>query len=418
MTNNTILDIGSDRLREIREVDHARRDAPDAAFIEQMRERFPSEAEYDRMLTRKAESRADPRQAPSTLEDLRVALDAFLDAKVKGPHRVDNMRWLSGGASKLQAAFSLEWNDPLEGLTTSQLVLRMEPQESLNATSRTREYELINALGNYLPVPRAYWVDDAAEFFPQSTLIYALASGVSKPHAVEGRPSGVGSAFDSELRAEIGPQFVAHLATLHSLEAASLDLPSFDLPRVGTTDTAVWQLNRTRRVWEEDRAEEFPLWEVAANWLERNAPELDRVSVLHGDYRTGNFLFDEDTKQITTWLDWERGHLGDRHRDLAWATLPTFGNLAEDGKTVLVVGLVPYDEFISEYERLSGLTVDPVRLRYYRILNTFQLIASTLGTGSRVIRLAKSHQDVLLAWLEGVVYSLGEELRTSILEES
>jgi aminoglycoside phosphotransferase (APT) family kinase protein len=417
MTNDTILDVGSDRLREIQEIGHAQRDAPDAAFIEQMRSRFPSEAEYDRMLTRKAEHRADPRQAPSTLEELRVALDSFLDANVEGPHRVDKMRWLSGGASKLQVAFSLEWNDPLEGQTTSQLVLRMEPQESLNATSRTREYELINALGDHLPVPRAYWVDDAAEFFPQSTLIYALAFGVSKPRAVEARPSGVGSAFDPELRAELGPQFVAHLATLHAIKAEDLDLPSFDPPRVGTTDTAIWQLNRTRRVWEEDRAEEFPLWEVAANWLERNAPELDRVSVLHGDYRTGNFLFDEDTRQITTWLDWERGHLGDRHRDLAWATLPTFGTLAEDGTTLLVAGLVPYDEFISEYERLSGLTVDPMRLRYYRILNTFQLIASTLGTGSRVIRLAKSHQDVLLAWLEGVVYSLGEDLRTSILEE-
>ncbi|MGM7678604.1 phosphotransferase family protein [Microbacterium sp. A94] len=418
MTNDTLLDTGSLRLREIRETDDTQRDSPDASFVERMRERFPTEAEYDRMLTRKAESRADARQAPSTLEELRAALDAFLDVHVEGPHRVDDMRWLSGGASKLQVAFSLEWNDPLEGQTTSQLVLRMEPQESLNATSRIREFEIINALGEHLPVPRAYWVDDAADFFPQPTLIYALAYGVSKPRAVEGRPTGVGSAFDAELRAELGPQFTAHLAKLHALDAESLDLPSFDLPRVGTTDTALWQLNRARRVWEEDRGEELPLWEVAANWLERNAPELDRVSLLHGDYRTGNYLFDEDDRQITTWLDWERGHLGDRHRDLAWATLPTFGTPSEDGKTLLVSGLVPYDEFISEYERLSGLYVDPARLRYYRILNTFQLIASTLGSASRVIRLGRSHQDVLLAWLEGVVYSLGEELRTSILEEN
>src|SRR5690606_24275297 len=67
MTNDTIHDVGADRIREIREIDHNTRDAPDADFVEQMRRRFPSEAEYDRMLTRKAEHRADPRQAPSTL---------------------------------------------------------------------------------------------------------------------------------------------------------------------------------------------------------------------------------------------------------------------------------------------------------------------------------------------------------------
>lgn len=416
MTNDTAVDIGSPHLADIR-IDDAMRDAPTADFISSLRRRYPTETEYDRMLTRKAQHRPDARRGISTLEELESDLVAFLRATIAGDFTVAGVRWLAGGASKIQVAFTLDWNDPANGRVTSDLVLRMEPQESLNATSRIREFEIINAVSEALPVPRVYWVDDDAAFFPEPTLIYALASGVSKPRAVEGRPSGVGSAFPPDLRAQIGPQFVEHLAILHSLDHDGMDLPSFDVPAVGTTETAIWQLNRARRVWEEDRGEEFPLIEVAASWLERNAPDLDRVSLLHGDYRTGNFLFDEDARRITTWLDWERGHLGDRHRDLAWVTLPTFGTTAEDGATFLVSGLVPIDEFFSEYTRVSGLSVDPDRLRYYRIMNTYQLVVSTLGSAYRVIRLGRSHQDVLLAWLEGVVYSLAEELRLALLEE-
>lgn len=57
-----------------------------------------------------------------------------------------------------------------------------------------------------------------------------------------------------------------------------------------------------------------------------------------------------------------------------------------------------------------------MRLRYYRILNGYQLVASTLGTAYRVARLGRSHQDVLLTWIEGVVYQLANELKNQILE--
>jgi aminoglycoside phosphotransferase (APT) family kinase protein len=41
---------------------------------------------------------------------------------------------------------------------------------------------------------------------------------------------------------------------------------------------------------------------------------------VHGDYRSGNFLLDEGSGRITATLDWESGHLGDRHADLAYCT--------------------------------------------------------------------------------------------------
>ena len=65
------------------------------------------------------------------------------------------------------------------------------------------------------------------------------------------------------------------------------------------------------------------LW-PAANWLERNLPALDRASVVHGDYRAGNFLFDEASGRITAILDWELVHLGDPLEDLGWICMRSF----------------------------------------------------------------------------------------------
>jgi aminoglycoside phosphotransferase (APT) family kinase protein len=156
--------------------------------------------------------------------------------------------------------------------------------------------------------------------------------------------------------------------------------------------------------------------EVAANWLRRNMPELDTVSVVHGDYRSGNFLFDEQSNQITAWLDWERAHLGDRHRDLAWCTQKVFGHFSEDGQIHYASGLVDVDNFYAQYENASGLSVDLKKLRYYRILNCFQITVATMATSYRVVRLAKSHQDILVARTGGIAPVMIQELR-QLLEE-
>lgn len=410
-------DPGIFHLQNIFETDHSVRDAPSDDFIQAMRERFPTEREFDAMLTRKMQHRHHPRRPATNLKGFASYIDAFLKAHVQGDFEVSRLRWMTGGGSKIQLAFELNWHDPEQGRVSTELVIRMEPQESLNATSRMRESQLIRAFAKTLPVPRVYWVDAEGKWFPEPSLIYAFATGVTKPKAVEGRISGVGNDFGTRLRPLLGPQFVAHLAAIHTFDYSSSDFSAFDIPRLGTSDSALWQLNRARRIWEEDRAEDLPIMEIASNWLERNLPLLDTVSVLHGDYRAGNFLFDEDTGKITAWLDWERGYLGDRHRDLAWITTPLFGNYDEDRTTFLVSGLVPLDDFYEQYELASGLKVDAKRLRYYRIMNSFQLIASVLGTGYRVARLGRSHQDILLSWIEGAAYQISEDLRVAILEE-
>lgn len=419
-TTSTSADIGSKHLRTMLAIGDTERNHPPDGLEQDLRRRFPTEDEYDLMLSRKLESRRTPvRQALGGVEDLAARLDHFLDTTVDGEHARSELRWLSGGGSKMQIAFDLETRTPLHGRQSHALVIRVEPIESLSATSRLREAQLIGLMKHVVPVPEVYWVDEDGSWFGQPALIYTFVEGVAKPRGTTSQVGGVGGTFEGQLRTRLADQFVEHIARVHSADIdESVDRSSLTLPRVGTTDSALWQVNRARRVWEEDRGEDLPYVEAAALWLVDNVPRLDRVSVLHGDYRTGNFLFDEASGNITAWLDWERGYLGDRHRDLAWITLPQWGKADPDTGELLVSGLIPLSEFEERYQELSGLRIDPARMHYYRVLNSYQLIVSSLGTAHRVAQLQRSHQDVLLTSIEGLAHSLAHEMRNALLEEN
>lgn len=395
----------------------AQRNTPGTEFIETMRQWFPTESEIDMMLTKKMQRRSGPPFLDMSLDSVTGCVRSFLREHVDGPFEITNQRWFSGGASKIQMGFDLRWQEPGVGNTTSRLVVRMEPSEGMNATSRLREFQVIRAMAGTVPVPKVHWVDDEGKWFPEPALIYGFSEGVTKPQRVKNEQiAGTGINFGPELRKRLAPQFVGHLAAIHTFDHAQSGLDSFDEPPLDSTLSALWQLNRARRVWEEDRGENLPFVEVAANWLERNLPPIDRVSVIHGDYRSGNFLFNEDDGRITAILDWERGYLGDRHRDLAWAAAYPFGHLAEDGTTFLASGMMPLEAFFESYERQSGLSVDRKRLQYFTIFNCYQLMVSTIATGYRVVRLGKSHQDIVLAWAGAAGYSFAEPLRRALEE--
>ena len=56
---DTATDPGIRHLADVLGVGHALRDAPDENFIDKMRSRFPTELEFDKMLTRKARARPE-----------------------------------------------------------------------------------------------------------------------------------------------------------------------------------------------------------------------------------------------------------------------------------------------------------------------------------------------------------------------
>ena len=392
---------------------------PTHEWIADLRRRYPSEKEIDRVLTRKMQRRAGPPYKPVTLDELIKGTEALLRKELKDnpdDFRIVDANWLSGGASKLQMVFSLQWNQPGVGRTETRMVVRMEPSESIVETSRLREFQIIKAMEGYVPVPPTYWVDADGEYLPYPAIIYGFAQGVTKPSTGSSGVTGLGTNLGPALRPILGPQFVETLARIHQFDWRKADLSAFDKPKAGTIEAVKWQVDCWERIWEEDANEDVPLIRLAMAWLRNNMPPVDHISVVHGDYRTGNFLFTEHDNKISAWLDWELAHLGDRHEDLAWAFSPTFGHYSEDGRDFLVGGLMTEAEFCERYEKASGLALDQKRLTYYKVKNAYQIANLAIATTYRVSRGGKTHQDILVAWIMGAAYPAFEDLR-KLLEE-
>ena len=68
------------------------------------------------------------------------------------------------------------------------------------------------------------------------------------------------------------------------------------------------------------------------------------------------------------------------------------------------------------YERATGLSVDPRRITYFRVYNAWVSTIVCMATAYRAARGGKSHQDVVLTWLNGIGGMLKEQLRQTLLE--
>ena len=386
---------------------------PPADWIADLRQRLPTESEIDRMLTRKMELRAGPPFSWPRLEEIAESLRSLLVSELGDAfHEVSDVRWLGGGASKVQVYFELSWTQPDGVAARTPMVLRMEPAAAIQETSRRREFQLLKAFDGEVPVPAAYWLDPDGSQFPYPALVTGFVPGVTKPTASTSGVSGLGTSLAPELRRELGRQFVEHLATIHNHDVNDPILEAFDTP-ASNRQAIDWQLNAWERVWEEDADLDIPLMRLAIAWLRANIREVDRLSVVHADYRTGNYLFTEEDNRITAILDWEGGHIGDRHEDLAYITNPLFGTADENG-TFLVSGLMTEHEFLEAYEEASGLPVDPNAMKYWKVFNGFKIAAIAVGTAYRIAIGQKTHQDVLVAWLIGTEGVALEDLRSAL----
>jgi aminoglycoside phosphotransferase (APT) family kinase protein len=390
---------------------------PTPEWIEQLRRKYPTERYVDQALSRKLNHRAGPPRTAQSFEQLEKRLHLFLSRRLDGDFELSDIRPLSGGSSKQQFRFRMRSKDPVHGAKNRDYVLRLEPLESVVETHRQREFDILKALWGRFPVPEVLWCDPEGEELGQPGLIMAFVEGLVRPPGDAGdvTSSSPKVEFNEHYRNLVGPRFLRLYADLHALDWASADIPSLDVPEEGTNQAVIWHINWLQRVWEEDHIEPMPLITSIAAWLRENAPVVDRLSILHGDLRSGNFLFDQDTGDILAMLDWELVHLGDRHEDIAYTLMPFFTRRDEKGD-LRVTGLWKRDEFLAGYEQMSGMTIDPDRLRYYQIFQGWRCAIVSLGTAGRSLVEQNSHQDILLGWVVGTGYIALQQLLDAMAE--
>ncbi|OAO00800.1 aminoglycoside phosphotransferase [Sphingomonadales bacterium EhC05] len=383
---------------------------PSTSWVDSLREKFPTENEWDHVLTSKQQRRSGPGYTPLSVDDIVTRLNVMLSNEIEGDFSISEANWLAGGASKLQVAFWLEWDKPGTGKTRERMVLRMEPPESAVETSRRREFEILAAMDSILPVPAALWVDPDATYMQYPALICGFVNGVTKPSGITSSVTGIGINFGPDFREPLAKDVIRDMAIMHNWDWRSANIPSFDIPELGT-QAVEWNLNHWARVWEEDCNEEVPFVNELAHWLKANMPPIDQISLTHNDFRSGNFLFDEKSGKITSWLDWELAHLGDRHQELGFFAVENMGHYSEDGKQLIAHGLMPMDWMLEEYERVSGLSVNRRTVEYYRVFFCYRAAVIILGTCIRAAMGGKTHQDLTVAWLSAFAYRNLDEAR-------
>ena len=326
--------------------------------------------------------------------------------------RAENIRRLAGGASKEQFVF--DFVDTTTG-TSEKLVLRMDPTDGVLETSRVRECELIDAMQGVVPVPVIRFRDIDGSILGGTGMVTSFEQGVTKPSAAASGVTGLGTGFPDEWREKLTPQFIALMAKVHAMDFRSANLAHFGIPDGHPHQAALWRVNHWSRVWREDAIEPSPIFAIAESWLRDNLPACDELVLLHGDFRTGNYLFDEATGEITCLLDWEIAHIGDHHEELAWSLVRIFGAKAADG-TYLCSSLMAVDEMVDRYTSATGRTVNRTTLHFYRVLQAWSTLAMASATGLRAAQAHHNHQDVLLTWLAMVSPSLIDELTDLLME--
>jgi hypothetical protein len=104
-----------------------------------------------------------------------------------------------------------------------------------------------------------------------------------------------------------------------------------------------------------------PLIRLCLGWLRNNVATSGQVALVHGDYRIGNFMLDEN-RRINAIFDWELAHLGDPAFDVAWAGLKLFR-----GRSDLFSHLLVRDEFIAEYDARTERRMEADVLAFWTV---------------------------------------------------
>ena len=282
---------------------------------------------------------------------------------------VSDMERISGGASRETYRFRLTWTENGDK-RERRLILRRDPPASLIDTERRVEFEAYRAFrGTAVPVPEMLWLEESGEPLDHPFFIAEEISGhQASPQVL------FSGAFDAVL-ARLAERKWTILGEIAKADPAPLAriLPT-------PAPDACWrrELDHWEGLIDKDAAEPLPITRAAIRWLRAHPPPAaQKHSIVHGDFRTGNFLYDP-TGEIPGVLDWEMAHIGDPLEDLGWSLQPVW----TFGRPGLAGGLCAPEEAVAIWERASGLRADPAALHWWTLFNCVKGQAIWVGSAA------------------------------------
>jgi aminoglycoside phosphotransferase (APT) family kinase protein len=314
--------------------------------------------------------------------ELSHGLARFLSAKNQKNVEIHGLRRIAGGASRETWRFDAIGLDRPPGM-----IVRIDPTSSLIDTDRRIEFTAMRAafLAG-LTVPEPLDCVQATEWLGRSFSTSVEVAGQTKFNSTS-----------EEARQKIACQKWGTLGQLARLNVSELELEdAFRLPNPASC--ASEQLEYWANVIFEDELHPNPVAHGAIRWLRRNLPPPPKkLCLVHGDYRTGNFLVSSGN-DITAILDWEMAHIGDPLEDLAWSVDPIW-SWEEKGFAGL---LVPTVEAIGFWESASGMKVDPKAFHWWRVFVALKGLAIWISSSEAFHKgPTKNFAYALAGWLAG-----------------
>jgi len=121
-----------------------------------------------------------------------------------------------------------------------------------------------------------------------------------------------------------------------------------------------------------------PVLEWGMRWLETHIPPPAEPVLCHHDFRTGNYMLDGTI--LTAILDWEFAGWGDAHEDIGWFCCKSWRFARLDREAGGIADRAP---FYRGYERASGGTIDPRRVRFWEVLASVRWAVIALQQADR-----------------------------------
>jgi aminoglycoside phosphotransferase (APT) family kinase protein len=284
-----------------------------------------------------------------TAARFRAGLERWLPTQIDGAHdiAVDNVEPITSvGGARRPWQFDVRWHAGGEARSLRAVMLVKVPGGQLE-TELGPEFAALRVLHAHgVPTARPLWIDPDGAACGEPCFVTEWVPGTASLDLMQ-RPED-----DPQRRAvAVGMADVA--AALHTVDWESAGVEF--LPIVTRESAALAQ----RDAWEDTflrrRMEPLPTLVYAFAWLRDRVPVAQRVSMVHGDFRFGNVLYDE--LRVTAMLDWEMVHLGDPLEDLAWAHRTRWS----------LEQFLPLDEFVARYTAASGIAVEPDHFRWHRM---------------------------------------------------
>ena len=309
-----------------------------------------------------------------SMSDINVdALNAYLVANVAGFKRLNSVTKFSDGQSNPTYRLITQSGD---------YVLRRKPDGELlkSAHAIDREYRVMSALATTdVPVPKTYHLCEDASIVGSDFFIMSCVPGRTfwNPALPD---------LNADQRKHCYDQINATLAAIHLVDIGSVGLTDFGKPG----NYFARQTSRWTTQYRASETEDIPAMNAVINWLESNMIDDDgRVSLVHGDFRIDNLMFNADATRILAVLDWELSTLGHPYADLAYQCalwrLPPGAALAGMAGIDRAKAQLPSEaQYVELYCARTGVTrMD--NWNFYLVFSLFRMAAIVQGVKKRAL---------------------------------